>query len=81
MNRSPLGTEIYELRKRAGNWSTLALLFWFIETTFFLILEGWHWTATNHLEIWSDRGVALFFLVAIYHYARAIDKIVKTHCH
>ena len=31
--------------------------FWIIETIIFLIIEGWHWKATNKIEIYCDKLV------------------------
>lgn len=37
----------------------LTVSFWILETVFFLVLEGWHWTATNKYEERCDSIVLL----------------------
>jgi len=33
------------------------LMLWIVETGIFLIIEGWHYKATNPIEIWFDKCV------------------------
>lgn len=35
--------------------------FWLLETAYFIILEGWHWKATNPAELWADYVVESCF--------------------
>lgn len=43
--------------KMARSLAVTALLFWALETSYFLAVHGWHWFATDPLEIWADRLV------------------------
>lgn len=39
----------------------LTALFWIAETAFFIIIEGWHETATNPIEKICDSVVSILF--------------------
>ena len=44
----------------------LTLLFWLVETIIFLIIEGWHVTATHPVEVFCDgMSVVLFFIAKL----------------
>lgn len=38
----------------AKGLSVCMLLFWLLETVYFLIVDGWHWKATSNAEIVCD---------------------------
>ncbi len=39
---------------------------WLIETIVFLFIEGWHWNATNSVEIMLDRVFGLSLTIGMY---------------
>lgn len=39
---------------------SIGLIFWIIETVYFLIADGWHWYAINNNEIICDNIVKWF---------------------
>ena len=49
--------ELKTLWKLAKIIWILSFSFWFIETIIFLIIEGWHYKATNPIEIYCDKLV------------------------
>jgi len=46
--------ELKTIWKLAKSFWITATLIWIIETIIFLIIEGWHYKATNPIEIWID---------------------------
>lgn len=50
-----------KLLKIGSRLAWLAILFWIIETAFFLIRDGWHWTATDPIEMICDSIVVIVF--------------------
>lgn len=42
-----------------------SFIFWILETVAFLSIEGWHWKATNPIEIWFDSVVLNMWKVAL----------------
>ena len=53
---------IWKLAKIVWIWS---FCFWIIETIIFLIIEGWHWKATNEIEIYCDKIVSNMWIFAL----------------
>ena len=49
--------ELKTLWKLAKIMWILSFSFWFIETIIFLIIDGWHYKATNPIEIYCDKLV------------------------
>ena len=49
--------ELRTIWKLAKNFWISAAIFWIIETILFLIIEGWHYEATNTVEKWCDKVV------------------------
>ena len=49
--------ELKTLWKVAKLFWFCGTIFWIIETVIFLILEGWHYKATNTIEIYCDEIV------------------------
>ena len=43
-----------------------AFILWAVETTIFLIIEGWHLKATNPIEVFLDDCVTLLFKVGFF---------------
>lgn len=43
-----------------------AFLVWFLETSIFLLIEGWHFKATNPIEITFDKAVENVFNTALF---------------
>jgi len=50
----------------------ITIAFWLIETTFFLIRDGWHFKAITKEEILMDDIVSLLFAVTIYFFVSAV---------
>jgi len=46
--------ELKTLWKLAKKFWISGTIFWLLETIVFLIIEGWHYKATNHIEIYLD---------------------------
>lgn len=42
---------------RGGQILKLSIIFWILETIFFLIIQGWHWDATTQVEKFCDKFV------------------------
>jgi hypothetical protein len=57
--------ELKTLWKLAKSFWIAGLLFWSVETIIFLIIEGWHWKATNPTEIWCDNAVSSIWTFAL----------------
>lgn len=57
--------ELKTLWKLAKNFYIGGFVFWIIETIIFLIYEGWHWEATNPIEIYCDKIVSSMWNFAI----------------
>jgi hypothetical protein len=59
----------------------LSLGFWFIETLYFLVREGWHYEATNKAEIICDKifkiSLNIGFIVWLVSVSMLVDKIMK----
>ena len=53
---------IWAYTKRLSAWT---ILFWLLETIYFLIVEGWHWKATSKAEIVCDTIVNVAFNIVI----------------
>ncbi len=43
-----------------------SFVFWIVETLLFMIIEGWHYKATNPTEIYCDKIVTNMWTVAIW---------------
>ena len=43
-----------------------AFLVWFLETSIFILIEGWHLRATNPIEIMLDDAVGNVFKTALF---------------
>ena len=56
--------ELKTLWKLAKMYFIVGFIFWVIETIIFLIIEGWHYKATNPIEIYCDKIVVNFWNVA-----------------
>ena len=41
----------------------MAFWIWITETVVFLLIEGWHWKATNPIEIRLDQMVSALFTI------------------
>ena len=50
--------ELKTLWKVAKDFWLLGFIFWLLETIVFLIIEGWHYKATNPIEIHFDKIVS-----------------------
>jgi hypothetical protein len=50
----------------AKSISKAGLLLWVFETTSFLVIEGWHFKATNPIEIMLDNCVKYMLSVALF---------------
>lgn len=63
--------EIKTILKLALIFWRASIIFWLLETTIFLIIEGWHIKATNPIEIYLDKivsnmwGFALFLTICV----------------
>jgi phosphate starvation-inducible membrane PsiE len=62
----------------------MTLIFWIIETVFFLIRDGWHWYATCQAEKVCDfivaSGIVYAFIMYMYaalYAARLIAKLLE----
>lgn len=51
--------------------------FWFVETIWFLILEGWHWKATSPNEIIADRIVSFMIFIWLILFIKSLDIIIE----
>lgn len=49
--------ELKTVLKLAENFLIGGFVLWILETGIFLIIEGWHWKATNPIEIILDHAV------------------------
>ena len=58
--------ELRVLWKVAKSFWISATLVWIIETTVFLIYEGWHLSATNPIEKWFDKLVGNMWNFALW---------------
>lgn len=54
---------IWKLAKIVWKSSTI---FWIFETLVFLIVDGWHYKATNPIEIFCDNTVSFLWKIALY---------------
>ena len=43
----------------------IGFVFWILETSIFLIIEGWHWKATHPIEIYCDEIVVNIWTTAL----------------
>jgi len=67
--------ELKTLWKVAKSFWISGTLVWILETIIFLIIEGWHYKATNPIEIWIDKLVGstwnfaswLTFLICVHY--------------
>ena len=57
--------ELKTLWKLAKSFWIAGTVFWIIETIIFLIIEGWHYKATNPIEIYCDEIVSNMWLFAL----------------
>ena len=55
----------------------IAFAFWLTETTIFLILEGWHWKATNPIEIVLDKIVGWMLVLWIILFVNTVRELLK----
>jgi hypothetical protein len=58
-------TELKTLWKLAKSFFISGFIFWIIETVVFLIIEGWHYKATNPIEINCDKIVSEMLTFAL----------------
>lgn len=70
---------------KIGQWIIwISFLIWFIQTIYFQITEGWHWNATNYIELFLDEVFSLGLHIGTLFYGIAIvshvvDEIVRDH--
>lgn len=64
-----------EAKRTFVGWFLLG--FWLVETIWFLILEGWHWEATNPNEIIMDKAVYWMCVVWLVLFIRSINIIIE----
>lgn len=63
---------------KIGNWLiNSALIFWVLETSYFLIAYGWHWTAYNEAEITCDEIVSILVFLALAAYVCSITAVIQ----
>jgi hypothetical protein len=58
--------ELKTIWKLAKSFWIAGTLIWIVETTIFLIIEGWHYKATNTIEIWLDKLVGNMWNFALW---------------
>jgi len=58
-------SELKTLWKVARLYWCGGIFFWIVETLVFLIIEGWHYEATNSIEIYCDKIVTNIWLFAL----------------
>jgi len=56
--------ELKTLWKLARQFWIGSFFLWIIETSIFIIIEGWHLKATNPVEIWFDSIVSKMWVFA-----------------
>jgi len=59
-------SELKTLWKVARGFWISAILIWIVNTVTFLIYEGWHYKATNPIEVYIGRLSDYNFTVAIF---------------
>ena len=57
--------ELKVIWKLAKSFWIAGFLLWAVETIVFLIIEGWHYKATNPTEIWLDGAVSTMWEFAL----------------
>lgn len=66
----------------ARNFASMAVLFWVVETTYFLIACGWHFRAANTAEKMCDDVVTIMMALAgalwLICAVRVVDKILDS---
>ena len=68
--------DIKQTNELAQKILRLVIIFWIVETIIFLIIEGWHWSATNSIEILCDKIVIYIFAIWIFFWIRAVNKML-----
>ena len=58
--------ELKTIWKLAKSFWISGTLVWIVETIIFLIIEGWHYKATNPIEIWIDDLVGKIWNFALW---------------
>ena len=58
--------ELKTLWKVAKSTWISAILIWIIETTIFILYEGWHFKATHPIEKWLDKLVSNMWTFALW---------------
>ena len=62
--------------KLAKGLAVAGILFWLAETVYFMLLEGWHWRATNPLEVWCDGVVNSCFGGVFFAMMLCLDELI-----
>jgi len=63
--------------KLAKSLAVVGILIWLAETVYFLLLEGWHWRATNPLEVWCDGVVNSCFGGVFFAMMMCLNELIE----